>query len=31
MMYVVFIICHIHHLLNVSKKWTFAYINDQMV
>jgi hypothetical protein len=29
MMYVVFIICHIHHQLNVSKKWIFAYISDQ--
>jgi len=31
MMYVVYNIDYIHHLLNESKMWIFAYNNDQMV
>jgi hypothetical protein len=31
MMYVVFIICYIHHLLNEPRKWIFAYISDRRV
>jgi len=31
MMYIVFIIDHIHHLMNESKIMNFAYNNDKMV
>jgi len=31
MMYMVFIIDHIQHLMNESKMLTFAYISDRMV
>jgi hypothetical protein len=31
MMYVVFIINHIHHLMNESKMWFFAYNSDRRV
>jgi hypothetical protein len=31
MMYMVFIIDHIHHLMNESKMLTFAYISDRRV
>jgi len=31
MMYVVYLIVHIHHLLNEPKKWIFAYICDRRV
>jgi len=30
MMYVVYIVDHIHHLLNEPKKLKFAYNNDRM-
>ena len=31
MMYMIFIIDHIHHLMNESKILIFAYNNDRMV